>query len=130
MRKLHLALAAASLSTTAYAAVPLDTCNSTGFQEVLQANGELLDARAVWLDGRLVRWPGAAADGAYRLYHSPSGAIVAKAGGKVTGAAGSLKMNISTTAVPQAAAERYGVVVDGETFAVDQAATDKLRART
>jgi N-methylhydantoinase B len=29
-----------------------------------------------------------------------------------------------------AAAERYGVVVDAETFAVDQAATDKLRART
>ncbi len=28
----------------------------------------------------------------------------------------------------QAAAERYGVVVDAETFAVDQAATDKLRA--
>jgi N-methylhydantoinase B len=30
----------------------------------------------------------------------------------------------------QAAAERYGVVVDAETFAVDQAATDKLRAST
>ena len=30
----------------------------------------------------------------------------------------------------QAAAQRYGVVVDAETFAVDQAATDKLRART
>ena len=30
----------------------------------------------------------------------------------------------------QAAAERYGVVVDAETFAVDQAATDRLRART
>jgi len=29
----------------------------------------------------------------------------------------------------EAAAERYGVVVDAETFAVDQAATDKLRAR-
>ena len=28
----------------------------------------------------------------------------------------------------QAAAEKYGVVMDGETFAVDQAATDKLRA--
>ena len=28
----------------------------------------------------------------------------------------------------KAAAERYGVVVDAETFAVDQAATDKLRA--
>jgi len=30
----------------------------------------------------------------------------------------------------KAAAERYGVVVDAETFAVDQAATDRLRART
>jgi N-methylhydantoinase B len=30
----------------------------------------------------------------------------------------------------QAAAERYGVVVDAATFAIDQAATDKLRART
>jgi N-methylhydantoinase B len=30
----------------------------------------------------------------------------------------------------QAAAERYGVVVDAETFAVNQAATDRLRART
>ena len=29
----------------------------------------------------------------------------------------------------KAAAERYGVVVDAETFAVDQAATDRLRAR-
>ena len=125
MRKLHLALAAASLSTTAYAAVPLDTCNSTGFQEVLQANGELLDARAVWLDGRLVRWPGAAADGAYRLYHSPSGAIVAQAGGKVTGAAGSLKLNISTTAVPQAAAERFKWVATGPTLRV--ADTDVAR---
>ena len=28
----------------------------------------------------------------------------------------------------QAAAEKYGVVIDGETFEVDQAATDKLRA--
>jgi N-methylhydantoinase B/oxoprolinase/acetone carboxylase alpha subunit len=28
----------------------------------------------------------------------------------------------------KAAAERYGVVIEPETFAIDQAATDKLRA--
>jgi N-methylhydantoinase B len=28
----------------------------------------------------------------------------------------------------EAAAEKYGVAIDGETFAVDQAATDRLRA--
>lgn len=128
MRKLHLALVAASLSTTAYAAVPLDTCDSTGFQQVLHANGERLDARAVWLDARLVRWPGAAADGAYRLYHSPNGAIVARPGSKVAGAAGSLKLDISTTAVPQAAAERFKWVAPGPTLRVADGDVARLPA--
>lgn len=117
-KRLQIALVAASLSSTAYAAVPLDTCNSAGFQEVLQANGEQLDARAVWLDKRLVRWPGAAPDARYRLYHSPTGAIVAKPGSKVAGAAGSLKLDISPTAVPQAAAERFKWVAAGPTLRV------------
>ncbi len=118
MSKLHIALVAASLSSSAHAAIPLETCNSAGFQEVLQANGEQLDARAVWLDKRLVRWPGAAADGAYRLYHSPSASVKAKVGGKVTGAAGSIKLDISPTAVPQAASERFKWVATGPTLRV------------
>lgn len=126
MRKLHLALVAASLSTTTYAAVPLETCNSDGFQQVLQANGEQLDARAVWLDARLVRWPGAAADGAYRLYHSPAASIVAKPGSKVAGAAGSLKLDISPTAVPQAASERFKWVATGPTLRVADADLARL----
>jgi len=128
MSKLHLALVAASLSTTAYAAVPLDTCNGAGFQEVLQANGEQLDARAVWLDKRLVRWPGAAADGAYRLYHSPSASANAKVGAKVTGAAGSIKLDISPTAVPQAASERFKWVATGPTLRVADGDLPRLRA--
>jgi len=128
MRKLHLALVAASFSTTAYAAVPLDICNTTGFQEVLQANGEQLDARAVWLDARLVRWPGAAADGVYRLYHSPAASIVAKPGAKVAGAAGSLKLDTSPTAVPQAASERFKWVATGPTLRVADADLARLPA--
>ena len=118
MRKLHLALVAASLSTTAYAAVPLETCNSAGFQQVLQANDAQVDARAVWLDQRLVRWPGAAADGAYRLYHSPAASIDARPGARVTGASGSIRLDIATTAVPQAAAERFKWVATGPTLRV------------
>ncbi|WP_137171714.1 alpha-1,6-glucosidase domain-containing protein [Massilia sp. HP4] len=118
MNKLHIALVAASLSSTAYAAVPLEICNSAGFQEVLHANGEQLDARAVWLDKRLVRWPGAAPDATFRLYHSPAASIVARAGNKVAGAAGSIKLEISPTAVPQAAAERFKWVAAGPTLRV------------
>ena len=128
MSKLHLALVAASLSTSAYAAVPLETCNSAGFQEVLQANGEQVDARAVWLDKRLVRWPGAPLDARFRLYHSPAASIVAKAGGKVAGAAGSIKLDISPTAVPQATAERFKWVATGPTLRVADADLARLPA--
>ena len=128
MSKLHLALVAASLSTTAYAAVPLDTCNSAGFQEVLQANGEQLDARAVWLDKRLVRWPGVPLDGRFRLYHSPAASLNAKVGGKVTGAAGSIKLDISPTAVPQAASERFKWVATGPTLRVADSDLSRLPA--
>ena len=127
-KRIHLALVAASLSTTAYAAVPLDTCNSAGFQEVLQANGEQLDARAVWLDKRLVRWPGAPLDGRFRLYHSPAASINAKAGGKVTGAAGSIELDISPTAVPQAASERFKWVATGPTLRVADGDLSRLPA--
>ncbi|WP_313632125.1 alpha-1,6-glucosidase domain-containing protein [Massilia timonae] len=127
-KRIHLALVAASLSTTAYAAIPLDTCNSAGFQEVLQANGEQLDARAVWLDKRLVRWPGAPLDGRFRLYHSPAASINAKAGGKVAGAAGSIKLDISPTAVPQAASERFKWVATGPTLRVADGDLSRLPA--
>ncbi|WP_273028913.1 alpha-1,6-glucosidase domain-containing protein [Massilia timonae] len=127
-KRIHLALVAASLSTTAYAAIPLDTCNSAGFQEVLQANGEQVDARAVWLDKRLVRWPGAPLDARFRLYHSPAASIVAKAGGKVAGAAGSIKLDISPTAVPQATAERFKWVATGPTLRVADADLARLPA--
>ena len=127
-KRIHLALVAASLSTTAYAAVPLDTCNSAGFQEVLHANGERLDARAVWLDKRLVRWPGAPLDGRFRLYHSPAASINAKAGGKVAGAAGSIELDISPTAVPHAAAERFKWVATGPTLRVADSDLSRLPA--
>ncbi|WP_312511987.1 alpha-1,6-glucosidase domain-containing protein [Massilia sp.] len=126
MNKLHLALIAVSLSSSAYAAVPLEACDSPSFQEVLNASGETLDARAVWLDRRLVRWPGAAQDGAFRLYHSPTGAIVAKPGSKVAGAAGYLALNVSGTAVPSAVATRFKYVAPGATLAVNDADLARL----
>ena len=131
MRRLSIpliALVAASLSSTAHAAIPLATCDSPDFQHVLNASGEQLDARAVWLDKRLVRWPAAPADGVYRLYHSPAGTIVARPGAKVAGAAGSLTLAVSTGAAPQAALERFKWVADGPVLAVPEADLARLGA--
>ena len=43
------------------------------------------DARAVWLDGSLVKWPRVAADGPVKLYWSATGAIVATKDGPIAG---------------------------------------------
>lgn len=126
MKKLHLALIAASLSASAYAAVPLDACDNPSFQEVLNASSETLDARAIWFDKRLLRWPGAAQDGFYRLYHSPTGAIVARPGSKVLGAAGAVNLNLASTAVPAAVATRFKYVAAGPTLAVSDADLARL----
>jgi pullulanase len=126
--KLQLALVAASLSQLTYAAVPLATCDSPAFQEVLAASDVKLDARAVWLDRRLVRWPGAAPDGVYRLYHSPVAGIRATPGSKVTGSAGAITLDVSTSPVPQAAATRFKWVVSGPTLALKDADLARMPA--
>lgn len=128
MRQLPIALLAASLSSTAYAAIPLATCDSPAFQQVLNASSARLDARAVWLDRQLVRWPGAASDGVYRLYHSPTATISATPGARVTGAAGALALTVSSAPVPQAAAERFKWVASGPTLKVAEADLARLPA--
>ena len=74
--------------------MPLAACDSALFQTVLHASGERLEARAVWLDRRLAKWPGVQASGVFRLYHSRSGSIVAHPGATVSGAAGSLTLDV------------------------------------
>ena len=75
--------------------MPLAACDSASFQTVLNASGERLEARAVWLNRRLAKWPGVQASGVFKLYHSPDGSIVARPGSSVTGAAGSLTLDVA-----------------------------------
>ncbi|SFC32359.1 alpha-1,6-glucosidase domain-containing protein [Massilia yuzhufengensis] len=111
------ALAATALATSAHAAVPLASCDSPSFQQVLDASSATLDARAVWLDGRTVQWPGAEAGGTFRLYYSATAGIVAQAGAKVTGADGALPLDAFTGRLP----ERFKYVAAGPAFALRSA---------
>ncbi len=96
----HAALAAAVFASSAHAAVPLETCDDPSFQQVLHASSATLESRAVWLDRKLLAWPGLEAGGSFRLYHSASAAIVAKPGAKVTGADGALSLDASSAKLP------------------------------
>ena len=99
LRLRHLALAATTLASSAHAAVPLSACDDPSFQQVLHASSATLDARAVWLDGQRLSWPGAEA-GTFRLYHAAKASIVATPGAKVQGADGALALEPIATALP------------------------------
>jgi pullulanase/glycogen debranching enzyme len=102
-----------------------DICNSEAVAHVTTPAASRFDARAVWLNGELARWPGASADSSYRLYHSASAAIVATPGAKVSGADGALDLQVFGGSVPASDAARFKWVGAGPVLAV--AAADRAR---
>jgi pullulanase/glycogen debranching enzyme len=102
-----LALFAAAAHNGAHAAVGPDACDSKSYQAVLSPSAAHFDARAVWLDRRLLAFPGAPADAVFKLYHSPAGAIAAPVGGKVAGSAGALTLIPFKGSVSAPLAERF-----------------------
>lgn len=86
------------------------------------------DARAIWLSRSLLRWPKVDSSGAFKLYHSATGQIVAKRGAAVTGADGALSLSVRTDALPPAVAERFKYVGAGVTLQVSAAGDAQLGA--
>ena len=105
----------------AHAAIGPDACDSKTFQIVQHAASSRFDARAVWLDARLAKWPGAAAGGTFRLAHSATGAITAPVGERVGGADGFIALVPYTGTVPAATAARFKYLAAGPLLRVSDA---------
>ena len=117
-----------AVAMRATAAPSVVDCDAAGFATVLQPAPESapLEARAIWLDARLLRWPGVAASGRFRLHHSASSRVVAMPGSTVSGADGALDLPVHEGEVPSAVAERFRHVAAGVTLQV-QANVETLR---
>ncbi|MES2297974.1 MAG: alpha-1,6-glucosidase domain-containing protein [Pseudomonadota bacterium] len=122
---LHLALA---LALAACAPAGAGPCEDTQHARVLQAAPGAMPAQALWLDRRLLRWPGADPAGIFKLYFAPSGGIDAPVGAPVRGAAGALTLNAFEGELPPAVAERFGYVGKGATLALQVPDMPSLRA--
>lgn len=75
-----------------------------------------LEARALWLSESLLRWPGVAATGRFRLHYSTDGTAVAVPGARVTGAEGALELQPLAGPLPPAVAARFRHVTSGVTL--------------
>ena len=112
----------------AHASARLADCDADGIASVLRPVAAMapLEARAIWLDASLLRWPGVDASGRFRLYHSADGAIVAGTGARVAGADGALDLEVLLGAVPPEVEAGFRHVADGVTLRTT-ADTDTLR---
>jgi pullulanase len=79
------------------------------------------DARAYWLDGTLLQYPKVDNGGVFKLYHSATGQIRAAKDAPVTGADGSITLDVFAGSVPAAAAERFKYVPAGAVLQVKAA---------
>ncbi len=122
------ALLGCALSPHAFASALSTGCDDPSYQRALSAPGPSIQARAVWLNHRLVQWPGAFAGGAFKLYHAPNGGIAAIAGSTVTGAAGALGMTPYAGEIDKSAATRFKYVAAGATLTLDDAGAMRMRS--
>ncbi|MDR7332342.1 alpha-1,6-glucosidase domain-containing protein [Roseateles asaccharophilus] len=86
------------------------------------------DARAVWLNKTLVKWPRMATSGPVRLYHSATGQISVGRDAPVSGADGFITLDAFTGSVPAADALRFKYVASGAVFSVRAADIARLPA--
>jgi pullulanase len=95
-----------SLSATAAPQVLAD-CQAEPSAVISRASMSSLDARAVWLNATLLRWPGRDSSGKFKLVYSSSAAVVAMMGKKITGAQRTFELSVLRTAVPESLQARF-----------------------
>jgi len=120
-------LLAGSVSARVAKAPSLADCDAPDFQRLLQPAAQTEGgASAVWLDSRLLRWPGRTTDGRFRLYHSAKGQIRHELGGRVSGADGYLRLDLQAEPLPEALAQRFAWVSGGVLLSVRKADRARL----
>ena len=124
---LFAAIASLALASDALAADALASCNAPAFEQILHASPTTIDARAVWLDRKLIQWPGAT-QGSFKLYHSPAASIVATPGSPVSGAAGSLPLANFKGKLASAIAARFKYVAPGPVLSLADSETARIHA--
>lgn len=109
-------------------ATAISACDAP-FQTVLSAApASITEARAYWLNGRLVQWPGADPASVFKLYYSATGAVATPAKARVSGADGALTLDPFAGTLPEAVATRFKFVGKGPLLAVRGADQSRLAA--
>jgi pullulanase/glycogen debranching enzyme len=117
-----------ALSASPTAATPPTLASCDGPYETVLAPTQGFDARALWLDGRLAKWPGVQGEGSFKLYYATAAGIGAAQGATVSGADGALAMTASSAPLDAGLAARFRYTGDGVVLALSAADSARLPA--
>jgi pullulanase len=108
----------------------LADCNGAFARTLVATANAPADARAVWMNARLIRWPKQQEGGRYRLYYANKAGLKVRIGQKTSGAQGVLPLTISTEVLPTELAARYRYLgTDGVVLALSAKDQARLRAQ-
>jgi pullulanase len=98
-------------------------CLGPDYQRVLIAAADAAssNARAVWLDGKRLRWPGKPASAGYRIYFAANGGITARIGERVDGADDTIEPQLAQIAQSNASDASFRYLGAGVELVLDAA---------
>lgn len=130
MRRLILPALAAALHLAASADPTAADCERAAAETLAAppAGAPGPEARALWLDGMRLRWPGEPAAGPYRLLHAAAGQIIIAADGTASGHDGTIDLVADARALPPALDRRFRWAGEGATFALPGGVAPRLRS--
>jgi pullulanase/glycogen debranching enzyme len=103
------------LAGAAHADASAQDCSAAPVQSLVAAPAGApgAEARAVWLDGRRLRWPGQPDSGVLRLHHARQGPLMLTAEGVLQGADGATTLQAAPKPVVPAVAARFRWLGEG-----------------
>ncbi|MEP7154726.1 MAG: pullulanase-type alpha-1,6-glucosidase [Betaproteobacteria bacterium] len=93
----------------------------------VETQASTLEARAVWLNSELIKWPGANMPAQFRLYFSGRGSIHLSRKAEIRGADGSIPLLPFTGALPEVAINRFKHLRNGVILTVPHVGVQRLK---
>jgi pullulanase len=110
--------------------IALADCNGAFARTLVATANAPADARAVWMNERLIFWPKQQDGGRYRLYYANKAELKVRIGQKTSGAQGVLALPVSSAALPIDVAARYRYLgADGVLLALSKKDQKLVRAQ-
>ena len=108
-------------------------CTQYATKPAIVVSIDLSTAKAYWLAKNIISWPGAKTTDSYKIYYAANGGITAPGGGVISGADGSINLNVDAAGLSAPLKSKFVIAQSGTALKLSDADAltvgDKLRGQ-